>query len=489
MADPNQPVDYYWETVQNPKGTPVAASDWETVSTPPSAIAQALTYQPDQPWLQGVAQGMGKGALSSGIGILEALQKTGGQPVSLPADERTRLTVASGPGQGTGKFLEQTGEFVIPAGVAGKAMESLPLAARLATQTGIGGAVGAAQSGGEPAAILTGAAFGGGGELLGSAARTMQAWRNLPLAATTENFRDAFAAVPTQLRHINDAMPTLAKYGIVPEKSVPEMKAAVDAKLADLGQQYAAHEAAGLGDKTLPAQQVIDELNKMRKGYTTSSGNVPSANKEIIKTIDEQIADVRADTDPSGDIKFRDLRTLRDAVNPKTDWLNPDKDLYRGFGNVYRAGMDQIEPGMAELNRDYARLSEVSGIAEKNIGMGRGMMPSRFDQGLAKVSRPAVGTMLGSQAGAGAAHLLGLPPTLGATVGGTLGAAVYPKLASIAVDALQNAAASGRLAALPGAQKVALQMAARLGDNAGILRILGQGVVSSGVAQQVRAAP
>jgi hypothetical protein len=489
MADTPSTVDD-WQYV------PTASSkdDWQAipVSTPPGAIERMLTSQPGQPWIQGVAQGVGKGAMSTATGLLDILQKTGAQPVSLTPEERTRLTVPQGPGQGTGKFLEQTGEFALPGGIASKGMEALPFAARLATQSGIGGAVSAAQSGGDPTATIIGAGLGGGGELLGSAARTVQAWRNLPLAATPENFREAFAATPSQLARINDATPTLAKYGIGPEKSVPEMKAAVDNQLAELGKQYAAKEAAGLGDKALPAQDVLDGLDKLRARYTTSSGKVPSASKDIVKTIDEQIADVKGDMDASGNIKFKDLRTLRDAVNRKVNWLNPDGDLYSAAGNVYRGGMDQIEPGMADLNRDYQHLSEVSGIADKNIDWGRGMMPSRFDLGLAKVSRPAVGTMLGSQAGAGAAHLIGLPPAWGATIGGTIGAAAYPKLASAATEALQNAVASGKFAALSGAQKVALQMAVRLNDTTGILKILGmvpQAAVSSEFAQSRRAGP
>jgi hypothetical protein len=450
-----------------------------TPPAPPSAIEQALTAQPDQPWLKGVAQGMGKGAMSTGINLLDLFQKTRGQPSSLTPDERERLTVPAGQGQGTGKFLEQAGEFAIPAGVTGKAMEGLPLLARLPAQTAIGGLVSGAQSGGDPKAMLEGAALGAGGEVASATIGRIRQLAGAPLAPTIGNFRDAFAAVPTQLRWVTDALPTLQKYGIAPAKSVPEMKAAVDAKLADLGQQYAAHEAAGLGDKTLAAQQVIDELDKMRKGYTTSSGNVPSANKELIKTIDEQIADVRADTDPNGNIKFRDLRTLRDAVNPKTDWLNPDKDLYRGFGDIYRSGMDQIEPGMKELNRDYAHLSQLSGIADKNISYGRGVLPSRFEEGIRKATNPIVGAQFGEELG-------GLIPIPGGRLAGKVaGAAIYPKLAGPVVAALKNAADSGALARLSGAQQVALRMAMRFNDTTGILRILGavpQGAISSSLA-------
>jgi hypothetical protein len=458
----------------------------EVQASAPDAITQALTYKPDQPWIKGVLQGMGKGAMSTGVGALDIIRKAQGQPEWLTPEQRQGYTVPSGPGQGTGKFMEQTGEFAIPTGVAGEVMKAAPLAARLGAQSAIGGLLSAAQSGGDPKAIMLGTALGGGGELLGAGARGVTQLAKAPLASTIGNFRDAFAAIPTQLRWVTDAMPTLAKYGIGPERSVPEMKAAVDNQLAQLGQQYAAHEAAGIGDKTLPAQQMLDELDKVRARYTTSRGNIPSAAKDIVKTIDDQIADVKADTDAAGNIKFKDLRTLRDAANRRTNWLNPDEDVYSSFGNVYRGGMDQIEPGMAELNRDYQRLSQLSGIADKNIGYGRGVLPSRLEQIVGKAARPAVGTMLGSQAGAGAAHLLGLPPMLGELVGGAVGAVAYPKITGPVFDALKNAADSGQLAKLSGAAQFALRAAIRLNDKTAILRILGstpQAMVSSAVAQ------
>src|SRR5215469_14555517 len=467
MANPA--IDNEWETVPSPSApTSATDSEWETVATPPEGALVSLLH----------------GAAKSAATIPAFLASYVPGPIGENA--RQVLARANAPAanayQGIGKFGEQALEFAIPGGAASKAMEAAPFLARAATQAGIGAGVSGLQTRGDPRSMAIGGVLGVGGEAAGSAIGRIRALAQLPKAATVENFRDAFAATPMQLPAIQKAMPTLAKYGSTPQAGVQEMQDAVRGQLQDLSQQYATREAAGIGDKTMAGNDIVQKLEQLKSRFTTSSGKVPSANKEIVSRIEEQIADVKGEMDTGGNVKFRDLRTLRDASNGKTNWASPeaDQNLYRDVGDIYRGGLDQIEPGTAELNRDWANLTAADKVADKNISYGRGIVPSRFEQGLQKATQPAVGMMLGREG----SSLIPVDFPGKALAFEAAGGYLYPKLAGPVVQALKNAADSGQLGALPTAQRAALSMAAKLGDNAAILRILGQGAATTAVEQR-----
>ena len=429
MADPQLPAGY---TLDPP--LPAGYTLDAPTSTPPDdALTKALNYRiasnPVADLGLGVLQGAGKIALKQltdagnlvakipGVKALDdAYYRTfGGKP---PTPEQvSAATTNNAPGQGTGGFLLNAGEYALPAGEVGKALEAAPFLARAAGQAAVGAGVSGIQSNYNPTAMATGAVLGAGGETAATTINGIRQLANLPLALNPRNLRNAFQATPTQLATVNEAIPTLQKFGISPANSVPEMKAAIDTKLADLGQEFQAKEAAGVGDKTMPAKDVIDNLEAQKARYKTSQGNVPTANSAYVKTLDEQIQDVKDATDPNGNVAYKDLRTLRDAVNPKTDWMNPDKDLYKKVGNVYRKGMDTIEPGMRDLNRDYSNLKDLSSIADKNVSQGKGVMPSRLEEIGQRLSSPTGGAIVGGQLGGALAHALGGSPLVGEAAG------------------------------------------------------------------------
>ena len=492
MADPQLPAGY---TVDVP---PPAGYTLDAPTSAPGTdlLSQALNYRiqsnPVADYGLGVLQGAGKGAveqftnLSNLVGKLPPVKALddvywrmlGKAPP--PPEQVSPAMTANAPGQGTGKFLLNAAEFLVPAGEVGKALETAPVLARMAGQAAVGAGVSGVQSNFDPTAMTTGAVLGAGGELAGTTVNQIRQLASMPKILNARNLRDSFAAVPTQLTTINEALPTLQKLGVAPADSVPEMKAAIDQKLADLGQQFQTKMAAGVGDKTMPAQDIIDQLEKQKAEFKTSQGKVPTANKSYVDALDSQIQDIYDATDAkTGKIAYKDLKTLRDAANKKTNWLDPDKDLYKNVGNIYRGGMDTIEPGMRELNRDYMNLSKLSGVAEKNMGMGRGMMPSRLDELGQKWTAPATGAIIGTQAGGVLAHALGASPLVGETIGAIGGGYVLPRIAKPVYTALQNAVDSGAFARLPQTQKAALAIAVKLGDNAAIQRILTPGIQSA----------
>jgi hypothetical protein len=466
-----------------PTTSPVQPTEFEQMlNTAPQGVSGplALAY--------GVGTGAIKGTLSTGESIEDIIRRQSGQPETLTPEQRQWRTVPSIPGQGTGKFLEQTAEFVAPSTLVGAGMErlGLPVAARMAGQSAIGGLVSGAQSGGDPTSMLIGAGLGGFGEGAGATIGRIRALANAPLVANLANYRDAFAAVPTQLRTVTEAMPTLQKYGIAPEKSLVEMQTALKPQIQQLGDQLDALEKGGVGDKTMPAKDVLQNLDQLRARYVTSTGQIPAENEGIVKTITKQMQDVRNETDANGNISYRDLRTFRDSMNRKTNWLNPDQDIYNSLGNIFRGGMEQVEPGVAELNRDYSRLARLDAIADKNTEMGRGSLPARFQQQIEKATAPIVGQQMGAELG-------GLVPLPGARfAGGVIGRYAYPKLSVPVYTALKNAADQGLLDRMTEPWKRGLQSALQMGDDIGVLRLLKAApisVPSTLVAQTRRQAP
>lgn len=366
-----------------------------------------------------------------------------------------------------GGFVGQTAPLVALSGGVGEALAGASLPIRAGAQALIGGGYSGVQSGFDPKATAIGAALGAGGETAGDVYQWLRNARGLPRVPTVENFRDAFSATPGQLPAIQQAMPTMAKYGITPQTGIHDMHEAIKSQLTDLGQQYQAAEAAGIAQKTMPAQDVIKELQKEADSYA-HNGHVPSLDEPTVTKIKEQINDVKQ-MSQNGDISFAAVRRLRDAANGRTNFSSPDaeQNLYRAVGNVYRNAMDNIAPGTVELNRDYMNLSQLDQVAAKNISMGKGIVQSQFDKGL---QRAATQPYVMSKVGRAIGEALPIP---GAGMAfEALGAVAGPKITMPVYNALQNALQNGQLGQLPQTTKAALAMATRLGDNAAIMRIL-----------------
>lgn len=214
--------------------SPVAVPDKGLLGVYERAInSDASKTVPLTGWLAGLAQGAAKTADKAVLGTADLInQHFGTHLLQVPDETRKSLTVDNQPGQGTGGFLGDSLMFAIPAGVVGEALSGAPLAARLLAQAGVGAGVSAAQTSGNRAATVTGAIMGGAGEVIpavvkgvASAARDVQ--------PTLENFAKSLAATPTQKGVISETLPTLAREGVKPAGSVPEMASAIDAKLAN----------------------------------------------------------------------------------------------------------------------------------------------------------------------------------------------------------------------------------------------------------------
>lgn len=219
--------------------------------------------------LGGLAQGALKAADKAVLGTADVINQhfnwgAGGPPIPTPSDETRRaLTENNLPGQGTGGFLGDAAMFALPAGEVGAVMKGAPLAARLLAQAGVGAGVSAAQNSGNPAATVTGAVLGGAGELVPAAVKGVVSAAK-DVQPTLENFAKSFAATPLQKGVISETLPTLVKEGVKPTLSVPEMAAAIDAKLA----------ATPVPPKAL----TVDN-------YARSFGATPTQTKEIGKAL------------------------------------------------------------------------------------------------------------------------------------------------------------------------------------------------------------
>lgn len=183
-------------------------------------------------WLAGLAQGAAKAADRAVLGTADIINHhLGTHVLEVTPETRQALTVNNQPGQGTGGFLADSAMFAVPAGEVGAVLKGAPLAARLLAQAGVGAAVSAAQNSGDPAATVTGAVLGGAGEAVPAAAKFIGAAAK-DVQPTLGNFAKSFAATPLQKGVISETLPTLVKEGVRPAGSVPEMGAAIDAKLA-----------------------------------------------------------------------------------------------------------------------------------------------------------------------------------------------------------------------------------------------------------------
>jgi hypothetical protein len=452
----------------------------DTAPKQQDVFEKAVNYQTGNALVDtplGVLQGMAKGAASTGVGIGALYRKATGQ-TPLPADTFASDTTPGGPGQGTGKFIEQAAEFAIPAGMVGKATKGLGLLARAGGQAAVGAGVSAAQTGGDPASIALGGALGGAGEAAGAVVKGAKGLL-AEKAPTLRNFAESFKATPTQQARITKALDTLKRDGIVPPDDIHATQDVVKGKLSDLGQAYQ-QLPADIGQRSVPARDVVAELAKQQDALK-HNGYVSSANKEAYQRIENEIKDVAAlAAKNNGNVSFDALRYMRDGANGRVNFMSPeaDQNLYKGIGDTYRRVMDQIAPETTQLNKDYARYKDLEHIVDTNVSRGKGN-PSGLDKLLGKAVGHGTGAAVGGALGAP------LGP-VGAAVGSAAGGFFGPKIAKATAQALQNAVDSGKLQALPQTKQVALRMAVQIGDNASILKLLGTSTAEESAVSTTR---
>lgn len=219
---------------------------------------------------------------------------------------------------------------------------------------------------------------------------------------TLNNYSRSFGASQGENAAITKAMPTLARDGITPASSAPEMHEVITKKLEDLGGQYRAI-PADIADRTISANDVIKDLRNQQKKFiggvehvskevpsglvdeygnpsmttkTTARPLITNANQGYYNQIEREIEDVQkfASTSKDGTITFKNLQHLRDGANGRTNWqsLPADRNLYDDVGNVYRSNMNKLAPETTQLNRDYATYKQLESISKKSVDTGRG---------------------------------------------------------------------------------------------------------------------
>jgi hypothetical protein len=426
----------------------------------------------------GVLQGMAKGAASTGVGIGALYRKATGQS-PLPADTFAADTTPSGPGQGTGKFIEQTAEFVAPAGLVGKATKGLGLLARAGGQAAVGAGVSAAQTGGDPASIAIGGALGGAGEAAGAVVKGAKGLL-AEKAPTLRNFAESFKATPTQQAKITRALSTLKNDGIIPPDDIHATQDVIHSQIDKLSQAYQ-QLPPDIANRADDALRVMGELEKVQNKFLTSNGHILSENREAYDRVGRQINDVAtAANQGDGKVSFQTLKDLRDAVNNKTNFASPkaEKDLYKQVGDVYRDALDKVAPETSKLNDDWARYRELKDIVDENISRGKGNT-----SGLDKLEHRLGARGVGAAVGGAIGSVFG---PVGAATGAAAGGFFGPKIAKATAQALQNAVDSGKLQALPQTKQVALRMAVQIGDNASILKLLGTSTAEESAVSTTR---
>jgi len=173
-----------------------------------------------------------------------------------------------------------------------------------------------------------------------------------------------------------------------------------------------------------------------------------------------------------------DLIHLKQNANGRTTWNSPDteKSLWKNIGDAYRTTADALAPETTPLNQDYQKYRDLEQIVDQNIERGKGTTPSGLDLLLKRAALHGTGAAAGGSLGGAIAG----PP--GMAVGALIGGIVGPKLGQAAAQALQNAVDAGAFQALAPARRQALLVAAKMGDNAGVLKLLGKATTQELVA-------
>ena len=448
-----------------------------------------------------LAAGAGSGLAQTAAGVYDLLRKIPGADKLLPDSKTFHDAIQNATPDTTpahvGKFLEGVTEYAIPAAKAAEATRGMGLVARTLAQAGVGGGVSAAQTGGDPAATATGTVLGAGGEVLSDVARGA-AGLLANKAPTLANFAESFGgATPTQKARISRALGTLTKDGVVPPGSVYDMQDVIKGKLDELGQAYQNLDPAIKAREVDPAD-VVDHLRDLQRQYTrrgvvTDPAAYNTIEREIGKVQDIAMKNGgRPAPQPSGlvgpngqpippsgvavpgKVNVDDIVHLK---NGRTNWNSTaaDKSLWEGIGDAYRGAADAIAPEITPLNRDWQHYTGLERMIDENIARGKGTTPS----GLSQLVKQGIAASAGGKAGAALGAPLG---PVGAGVGGLVGTIAGPKLGKAAAQALQNAVDSGAFRALTPVRQGLLRTMSTMGDNAGVLKLLGTAATEESAA-------
>ena len=461
---------------------PADLSQYGTVSKSPDSSGSAprptvFGMQPNA--ATDLLAGAGSGLAQTAAGVYDLLRKIPGADKLLPDSKTFHDAIQNATPDTTpahvGKFLEGVTEYAIPAAKAAEATRGMGLVARTLAQAGVGGGVSAVQSGGDPGAIATGATLGAGGEVVGDIARGA-AGLLANKAPTLANFAESFGgATPTQKARITKALDVLTKDGITPPDSVHDMQDIIKGKLDDLGQAYQNLDPA-IKARGLDPSRVVGELQKVqdqftRRGVVTNDSAYNAVADQIQKIQDIAKAN-------GGKLNVDDLVHMKLNANGRTNWQSPtvEQSLWNNIGDAYRRAADVLAPETTPINRDFQKYKDLEQIVDQNIARGKGTTPSGLDLLLKQASARGIGAAAGGTIGGAVG---GWP---GAAAGSIAGGIIGPKLGKTAAQALQNAVDSGAFASLAPARQGLLRTMSAMGDNAGVLKVLGTAATEESAA-------
>jgi hypothetical protein len=459
---------------------PAAAANPLDALPPPADLYPGLSSIPGfsyvKPFLD-VAAGAGSGAVQTAAGVYDLLRKIPGADSILPDSTAFHQAIQANTPDTMpahiGKFLEGLTEYAIPAGKAAEATRGMGLGARALAQAGVGAGVSAAQTGGDPGAMATGAVLGAAPEVAGSVVggvRDLLANK----APTLANFAESFGgATARQREHITKALATLTKDGIVPPDSALEMQDVVKGKLTDLKAAYQNLDPA-VRARTQPVQYIVDQLEKVQQQYTQRGVVVDEARYNAVQNQIDTIQKIAAKI--GDNVQVDDLAKMKALANQQTHWDSPDveKTLWNKIGDAYRNASNAVAPEMTPLNRDEQVYRDLEQMIDKNVSQGKGAIPS----GRGPLLTPS--TAMGAAAGGAMGHAFGGVP--GALVGTAMGGAAGARLGNLAQRAIQNAVDSGAFARMTPIRQGLLRSMQAMGDNAGILKLLGTAATEEAAA-------
>jgi len=417
-----------------------------------------------------VAAGAGSNVAQHAVNVYDLLRKIPGLDARLPDSATVHAAIDAATPQTTsaniGKFLEGATEFAIPAGKVAEATRGANLAARALAQAGVGGGVSAVQTAGDPASIATGAALGAGGEVAGDVVRGAASLL-ANKAPTLENFSEAFGgATPTQKAKITKALATLAKDGIIPPETVHDTQDIIKGRLTGLEDAYQNLDPA-IKARTQPVQYIVRQLENLQNQFTRRGVVTDTKAFNTVADQIQKVQDIAAAN--GGKVDLEDLVHMKQLANGRTNWQSPkvEQTLWNNIGDAYRGAADVLAPETTPINRDYQTYKSLEKMIDENIARGKGVAPTGLDILLKRAASHGVGATVGGTLGSA----VGGP--VGATLGAVAGGAAGPRIARTTQQAIQNAIDSGAFARLSPVRQSLLQTMQAMGDNAGILKLLG----------------
>jgi hypothetical protein len=201
----------------------------------------------------------------------------------------------------------------------------------------------------------------------------------------------------------------------------------------------------------------------MRNGVVTDGKSHATIENQI--RIVQEIAEANG-----GHLTLDDIVHMKQGANGRTNFQSPkvEHSLWKYIGDAYRETADVLAPETTPINRDFQRYKDLEHMVDQNIERGKGTTPSGLDVLMQRAAQHGTGAAAGASIGGA---VLG---PVGAGVGAIAGGIIGPKLGKAAAQAIRNAVDSGSFQLLPAIKQNLIKTASAMGDNATVLRALGQ---------------